>query len=245
MSEETFLLEIERIRRETERVKTFRLRPKEGGRVPFRFSPGQHMGVRPHGPAGRGEGEPHPWRHYSLSSSPEATSFVEVTVLRQGEASEHVHRLSPGDLLEVGTPVGNFVLEEPVGYGPVFLAAGIGVAPVRSMIRTCLDKGLGTAVTLLVCFSDPDEAIFLEEFKQWEHREQRFTVWTHFSRGKTHARAQGDRGTIWDPGILAERIEQPRDRTFYLCLPTGLREDTESALAGMGIQPHRIRKEAW
>ena len=76
MTEETFRFQVDRIIPESPRVKSFRLRP-EGSGLPFHFSPGQHLGVRP-APPGVPDTEHEKWRHSSLSSSP-SEDFLEIT----------------------------------------------------------------------------------------------------------------------------------------------------------------------
>ena len=114
MTQETFRFQIDRITPESPRVKTFRLRP-EGSGLPFIFSPGQHLGVRPVKP-GVPDPEHGKWRHFSLSSSP-SEDCLEITVLNQGTVSDRMHSLAPGDWVETTRPVGAFVFEEAVGLG--------------------------------------------------------------------------------------------------------------------------------
>ena len=120
---------------------------------------------------------PETWCHFSLASSAENRAFAEISVLDQGRASHAMHALRPGDAVEVTRPVGSFTLEEPVGHGPVFFGAGIGAAPIRSMLRTCLDRELGEEITLFLRFSSPGEALYLETFQDWARQSPRFRFW--------------------------------------------------------------------
>ena len=70
-------------------------------------------------------------------------------------------------------PLGTFTLDEPLDHGPVFFGAGIGVAPIRSMLRTCLDRDLGEEITLFLRFSSPGEALYLETFRAWSRQKKR------------------------------------------------------------------------
>ncbi len=247
MSEETFVLQVEQIRQEAPRVKTLRLRADQGI-LPFDFRPGMHLGVRPLGPDEQGPEDSEQWVHFSLSSSPAEKQFMEITVLNQGQASAVVHQLSPGDLMEVTRPEGRFLLEEPItDHGPVFFAAGIGVAPVRSMIRYCLDMEIGNRISLFASYSTPEQALFLDQFKDWANEVPRFSVWENFT--KPEARSAGEdyphhRGS-WKRPYLEERLRQPLERTYYLCLPRAFREKVESLLASLGIPAELIRKEQW
>jgi ferredoxin-NADP reductase len=243
MKEETFRFQVDRITPESSRVKTFRLRPGQAG-MPFRFSPGQHMGVRPIDTESARGGSDQRWRHFSLSSSPSEPDFLEITVLRQGTASDRIHSLSEGDWVEVTRPEGQFVFDDAVRYGPVFFGGGIGTAPVRSMVRYCLDQGLGKALDLFASFSSPEEALFKDELKKWGDRTG-FYVWLTYTGTQAARDGRSTPSHPWDRAYLEERIERPLDRVYYLCAPRGLMDTVESHLAAMGIPPERVRSERW
>jgi ferredoxin-NADP reductase len=244
LPEEIYSLRVDRIVPETPRVITLLLRP-ETGDLPFRFSPGQHLGVRPR-PSRFPEDEvPERWTHFSLSGSPENQKMAEITVRNQGKTSEAIHRLLPGDEVEVTRPEGSFILEEPVGHGPVFFGAGIGAAPLRSMVRACLDRNLGKAITCFLWYSTREDALFLDEFRTASDRFPRFRFWVHFSDASPARGQKCHRDPFYDPAWLRERIEKPDERTCYLCLPPGLRENVLSVLAAAGIPRERVRMEIW
>jgi ferredoxin-NADP reductase len=242
MTEETFRFQVDEIISESHRVKTFRLRP-EGAGLPFHFSPGQHLGVRPVQPGLSGP-DHEKWRHFSLSSSP-SEDCVEITVLRQGTVSDRMHSLAPGDWVEATRPTGTFTLEKEVGHGPVFFAGGIGIAPIRSMIRLCLEEELGETISLFASFPAPEQAIYKEEIKAWGDREPRFSCWLTYTGPAARPDVQGPESHPWDRPFLEERIERPLDRVYYLCAPRGLMDLIENHLAAMGVAEERVRRERW
>jgi ferredoxin-NADP reductase len=201
------------------------------------------MGVRPIEPGASGA-ERGEWRHFSLSSSP-LEKFVEITVLRQGTVSDRMHSLTAGDWVEVTQPVGEFVLEEAVGHGPVFLAGGIGIAPIRSMIRLCLDKGLGKAIDLFASFPTAEQAIYREEIKGWADRAPRLSVWLTYTAVEGRPDGQSPEPHPWDREFLEEHIKRPLERVYYLCAPRGLMEQVEMHLASIGVPEDRVRRERW
>jgi len=244
MKEETFRFQVDRITNQSPRVKTFRLRPDQAG-MPFRFSPGQHMGVRPIDPSGPAGGGDLRWRHFSLSSSPSEPDFLEITVLRQGTASDRIHSLSEADWVEVTRPEGRFVLDDAVRHGPVFFGGGIGMAPIGSMVRYCLDQGLGKALTLFASFSSPEEALFKDELKKWGDQTPGVSVWVTYTATRARQDDKAAQNHPWDRAYLEQRIERPLDRVYYLCAPRGLMDTVESHLTSMGIPPERVHGERW
>ena len=241
MTDETFRFKVDRITPETPRVKTFRLRPESG--LPFLFSPGQHLGVRPM-KRGIPDPEHEKWRHFSLSSSP-SQDFLEITVLKQGKVSDRMHALAQGDWVETTRPVGAFILEDEAGHGPVFFAGGIGIAPIRSMIRLCLEQERGEALSLFASFPTREQAIYRDEIKAWGDRTSRFSCWLTYTGDETRPDAQDPEAHPWDRPFLEERIERPLERVYYLCAPRGLMDIVESHLAAMGVSEDRVRRERW
>ena len=102
----------------------------------FEFRPGQYMIF--HVP-----GAPHPVRRsYSISTPPSDARHFEVCVraVSGGVGSNYVHRLRPGDELEVEGPFGDFVLDEDSERDIVMIATGTGISPIRSMLMHLLEK---------------------------------------------------------------------------------------------------------
>ena len=122
------IAEVEQIRRETPRAKSFRLA------LPMWIPhlPGQHYDVRLTAPDGyRAQ------RSYSIASSPLEEGVVELTIdrLDDGEVSTYFHDvLVEGDRVEVRGPFASYFVwrgEQPV----LLVGGGSGVVPLMSMLR--------------------------------------------------------------------------------------------------------------
>ena len=106
---------------ETPGVKTFRLLPSSGERLPFTFVPGQFLNVA------FGIGGARMNRSYSISSSPTQREYLELTIKREprGAVSRHiVDLLKVGDLIEAGGPVGKFTFDGSEAESIVLISAG-------------------------------------------------------------------------------------------------------------------------
>ncbi|MBS0407344.1 MAG: oxidoreductase [Proteobacteria bacterium] len=99
----------------------------EGGSLPP-FRAGAHIDL--HLPGGR-------IRSYSLANAPQDTSRYLVAVLREDEGrggSVWMHDgLRVGEVLQAGVPANDFALDESAEHS-VFIAGGIGITPLLSMI---------------------------------------------------------------------------------------------------------------
>jgi ferredoxin-NADP reductase len=100
-------------------------------------------------------------RSYSMSSTPGIDEDLRITVKRVpgGVVSNRlVDTVRPAGELEVTPPSGLFVLDDP-GHDVVAIAAGSGITPVFSLLRTVLLLGTGR-VALLYANRDRSSTIF-------------------------------------------------------------------------------------
>lgn len=120
------------IRTETPDVKTFRVERPEGGKL-FEHMPGQCAMV-----CAPGVSE----AMFSITSSPTNLAYQEFSIKRCGTLTDRLHTMEVGDEILVRGPYGNhFPVEtELKGKNLLFIAGGIGLAPLRSVINYCLDN---------------------------------------------------------------------------------------------------------
>ncbi|MFK8044203.1 MAG: FAD-binding oxidoreductase [Crocinitomicaceae bacterium] len=88
-------------------------------------------------------------RSYSISSAPhENTMTVAVKKVENGLFSTYAQNLKAGDKIEVMAPQGNFVLKTDSAKNYAFFAAGSGITPIISLIKTILNANNGSSVKL-------------------------------------------------------------------------------------------------
>jgi ferredoxin-NADP reductase len=91
-------------------------------------------------------------RSYSISSDPFDGRRVKITVRREpgGLMSEYLcNDIKVGDRLELGSPFGDMTLPTLMPKHLLLLAAGSGITPMMSQIRTLARTGMPTVVTLM------------------------------------------------------------------------------------------------
>ncbi|MFH0887636.1 MAG: FAD/NAD(P)-binding protein [Planctomycetota bacterium] len=101
----------------------------------------------------------------SVSSSPTQKDSFELCVRAVGNVTKAMHRLSVGDKLGIRGPFGNgFDTEFLKGKDILFMCAGLGIAPLRSLINYVLHyrKDYGK-VTILYGCKTPQELLFTDE----------------------------------------------------------------------------------
>ncbi len=132
MNKETLIPEVAvvtDVRVDTPDVKTFRVEALTGGKV-FEHMPGQCAMLSV---PGVGEGM------FSITSSPTNREFMEFSIKKCGCVTEWLHAMEVGQNITVRGPYGKpFPVDtEFKGKDLLFIAGGIGLAPLRSVINYC------------------------------------------------------------------------------------------------------------
>lgn len=126
-------LQAERIRVETDRVKSFRLRAPDGKELP-EFQSGAHLQLKVKLPD-----DSEVQRHYSLLNNPDDRSCYEIAVLKETEGrggSLYLHEhVQEGDLLEIQMPKNEFPMVSSASHS-ILIAGGIGITPILSMMHS-------------------------------------------------------------------------------------------------------------
>jgi ferredoxin-NADP reductase len=158
-----------------------------------------------------------------------------------GVFSTHVHDgLCAGDRLAVRGPSGSFHAEPEPPEEVVLVAAGSGVTPMMSMIRTRLaDRSARDRIALLYSSRGAEDIIFAEELDRLARDcPDRLTV-THVLTGQD-GRLDADGIRRWVTG----RAPAP-DAHYYTCGPEPLMSAVREAVTGLGIPEERVHHERY
>jgi ferredoxin-NADP reductase len=222
-------LRVRRVVRETPEARSIVFEVPSGLAGAFTYRAGQFVTVRV-----VRDGRPH-LRSYSMSSSPDVDGELRVTVKRVpgGLVSNWLNdAVGEGDVLEVAPPGGSFVLDQG-DHDIVAFAAGSGVTPVFSIVKTALAT-TGRRVRLLYANRAREAAIFGGELDALAGRHPgRFSVQHHEDLVSGFV----DRGTV------ARFAAGAADAAFYVCGPDGFMDVTEATLRDMGVEQGRIHIE--
>ena len=155
------LAEIVSTRQLTELEKFFEIRLLEPG--PFPFEPGQFILLSV---LGVGEAP------VTLASSPLKKDGVEVCVRRVGSLTNALHRLQEGATIGLRGPFGKgFPVEALKGKDLLFVAGGIGIIPLRSLIHYVLERRKDfVQLSILYGAKTPKEFLFADELTAWGQR---------------------------------------------------------------------------
>lgn len=109
----------------------------------------------------------------SVSSSPTSKrSTFELVIRTAGMLTAALHKLDKGDVVGIRGPFGTgFPTQILEGNDLMFVAGGLGIVPLRSLINFVIDnrRDYGKVNILLGC-KTPRDMLFGDEVKQWEKR---------------------------------------------------------------------------
>jgi sulfhydrogenase subunit gamma (sulfur reductase) len=150
------------IQDETYDTKTFEFEFVETAvREGFRFRPGQFLEI-----SAFGIGE----APFGLASNPNHPGSFRVTIRAVGSVTHALHQLEVGALVGIRGPFGNgFPFDEMKGKNILFVAGGIGLPPLRSLIEPLLDcRSEFEDIQILYGARSPADLVYQDRLKEWE-----------------------------------------------------------------------------
>ncbi len=153
---------ITRVERLTDKEKLFEI--KLGDEQNLNHKPGQFVEVSV---LGVGEAP------ISVSSSPSRSNgSFELAIREVGNVTNALHRMEPDAKVGIRGPFGTtFPVQDLRGQDLLFVAGGIGLVPLRSLINEVLDhrEDYGRVIILFGAKSPPDR-LFVKELEEWQAR---------------------------------------------------------------------------
>ncbi|MBI2245786.1 MAG: ferredoxin reductase, partial [Nocardioides sp.] len=174
------------------------------------------------------------WRTYSLTHGPRADRCISITVkaIPGGVVSNHlVHRIRPGQMIQIGQAEGEFVLPQPIPDKLLLVTAGSGITPVIGMLRNLFSRAVRptTDIVLLHSALSRSGVIFGEELRRYGAAGWLRLVELHTD---THGLLQ-----VGDPEAGLDRIVPDlAERTAYACGPAGLLDALQEYYDARGLE---------
>ncbi len=209
-------------------IKTFWFKPER----PVQYTAGQFIElILPHDkPDKRGSR-----RWFTLSSSP-SEPMLSITTKRAIENGSTFKQtllaLKPGDSVMMSEPMGDFVLPKDPLQPLVFIAGGIGVTPMRSMIKWLHDSQEQRTVKLLYAAANLNEVAFRDIFNA-------YGVPTELILSEAPKNWNGHTGRL-DANKILELAPNVDKKLYYISGPEPMVEGISKALSDLGVDKRRI-----
>ena len=172
---------------------------------------------------------------FSFSSSASQSESVAFTIKELGDFTRTIKDLQPGQIVYLDGPFGAFSIDRhPDAQSYVFVAGGIGITPMMSMLRTLADRGDRRTLLLIYANNTWEDVAFREEIDSLRQRLDLRVV--HVLRDPPEG-WQGEQGFV-SKDLLARHLPPERSRDafeVFICGPKPMMDAVETALVELGV----------
>lgn len=220
--------EVTDIRIDTPDVKTFRVVTPDG-KKPFEHKPGQCAML-----SIPGVGE----AMFSITSSPTNEEFMEFSIKKCGCVTQWLHSMDVGQQITIRGPYGRpFPVDTDfAGHDLLFIAGGIGLAPLRSVINYCRHyrDRYGRIDIVYGSRSMQDLVDYREIIEEWAKDEN---VNVHLTIDREQPEWDGHVGFV--PNYVKE-LGFTTDKTVVMCGPPIMIKFTLAGLMELGFAREQV-----
>lgn len=226
-----YRMKVAKITEEAPAVKTFRLEfIDEADAADFSFKTGQFAEYSVFG-----EGE----STFCIASPHTRNGYVECTFRQVGKVTTALSGLEEGAIVGFRGPYGNtFPIEEWKGKNLVFIAGGIALPPMRSVIWSCLDNREDYGdITIFYGARTVADLVYKHELSEWADR-QDVLLYTTVDPGGDTPEWKGKVGFV--PSIVEEAAPSASDTLAVVCGPPIMIKNTFPVLRKLGFADEHI-----
>ncbi|MBD3251865.1 hypothetical protein GF380_05455 [Candidatus Uhrbacteria bacterium] len=206
-------------------------------RIP-EFLPGQWVNLYLSNP----DGTPFAKAAYSIACAPSdvgADGRLTLGVAMARGFTQRLAALQVGDIVRLQGPFGVFTLPAS-SERLTFFAGGIGITPLRSMIREALSREDTTPITLFYSCKTMGSCAWLEEFRELAASHERFSFVPILTREEV-SDWDGECGRC--SAQMIDRHVADANGAFLLCGPTSFMESVIGILESKGVHSKQIHQE--
>ena len=225
------------VRQETHNVWTVEMAPPSDEKR-YDYAPGQFQFITLH----RDHNLPKEEHHFTISSSPTQPETVTSSIKESGDFTSTIGRTRKGDRVSVEAPFGRFShLFHPEDTHFIFIAGGIGITPLMSMLRHMRDDKSTAPVLLIYANHTEQDIVFRQELETMVQggfpKLQVIHILDHPSE-----EWDGETGYV-DEAKMTRYVETFSDKAFYICCPPTMRKAVLDILHSQGVKSNQIRVE--
>lgn len=179
-------------------------------------------------------------RHFTLSNSPTEKGIVMFTTKMRGSGFKETLRQVPlGYELTCETPVGEFVMgKNETSRHHVFMAAGIGVTPYRSILRHAVDMNEPINVLMLYFNRSSTDIVFRQELEDIA-REMPTCSLVHVL-SEPEPGWTGERGKF-NEALFHKLVTNPDQSLFWISGPPPMVGAYKESLLSVGVKEEAVR----
>ena len=228
-------LKIARVFDETHDVKTFRF-VSHDNQLPFKHTPGQYLNLQL-------EIDRHLVRRsYTICSAPSQRAYCEISVKRDGLASNYLHEnFTAGKEITVSAPAGKFVFHGHESDSVLLVSGGVGITPMMAITRWLNDIAWNGTIYFLHVSKTEGDLIFRKELELLSQRNSNLKILWALTRD-AEATIANLHGRLTKE-FVAKKIPNLQSMPIYLCGPDAMMVATRELLVECGAIESSIMTE--
>ncbi|MFQ5585543.1 MAG: FAD/NAD(P)-binding protein [Thermodesulfobacteriota bacterium] len=176
---------------------------------------------------------------FCIASSPTRKGYIQCTFRNVGRVTSALADLTIGDTVGFRGPYGNwFPIDEWEGKNLLFIAGGIGLPPVRSVIWNCLDmRERFKDITIVYGARTVGDLVYKNELEHWDEREDVNLIQAVDPGGETEE-WKGKVGFV--PTVLEEAAPSANNAITVTCGPPIMIKFVLNALGNLGFTDDQV-----
>lgn len=167
---------------------------------------------------------------------------IGFTIKELGDFTSTIKNFEPGDKVYVDGPYGTFSMDEHECKSMVFIAGGIGSAPVMSMLRTLAARKCKNQLTFFYGNPTWESIIYREKL---EELKQELNLNLIHVLEKPSEDWEGEKGFINIEVLKRYLPEDYQETVFFICGPLPMIEAVEPCLHELEVPPTQIFSEQY
>lgn len=178
---------------------------------------------------------------FSFSSSAARPERLEFTLKELGDFTARIRDVKPGQVVYLDGPYGGFSIDQrPYAPGYVFIAGGVGITPIMSMLRTLADRDDRRPLLLIYANKAWKTVTFREELK---FLQAQLTLQVVYVLEPPPDDWREERGFI-NADILERYLPEDWGRyEYYICGPEPMMNAVEKTLRQLRVPLYRVHSE--
>ncbi|WP_298946121.1 ferredoxin--NADP reductase [uncultured Polaribacter sp.] len=184
-------------------------------------------------------------RAYSICSTPQSGEIrVAVKAVENGTFSVYAtSNLKVGDAIEISAPEGRFQLKPKANKNYIAFAAGSGITPILSMVKTVLENQPTATFTLVYGNKSIADTIFYDELLALDTKYDNFNLEFVCSRERQENMLFGRIDTAFTNFFIKNKYKDIAFDAAFLCGPEEMIQTVSNTLKEAGFSDENIHFE--
>ena len=181
-------------------------------------------------------------RTFSFANSPRDRGLLMIALrMRETPFKVALNASGLGTKFKVSRPRGSFTLHKDVTRPAVFLAGGIGITPIRSIVHWATEERLPHKMYLFYSNRSFEDASFLEDLEGLATQNRSFTLIPTVTRSRSTSWPY-ENGQI-DLNLLKRYLRGLNGPVYYVAGPSGMVAGMTPLLQSAGVSDDDIKTE--